>query len=91
MAKWICGVFLAIAGFAWLDSVAGPQSPVGVPQQLAALRAMIEEVKSAFAGIESKLDELAAPVSTEVFTGPLERASNLSSNFKCMVVNASGA
>lgn len=90
MTKRASVVLLVVcAAVAWQAALLTAQSDRGVPQQLAALGSMIEQLQSAVADIQEKLDGLAAPVSTDVFTGPLQRASNPASNFKCMALNAS--
>jgi hypothetical protein len=51
-----------------------------VPAQLAEIRAMLSR-------INSKLENIDPTLSTDIFTGPLQRASTPLSNFQCMVVN----
>jgi len=78
MIKWLLGpvpVLASVLGLAAVDSVAAQ----GIPQELQALNAKVAAIQATLDGIN---------LTTNIVTGPLQRASNPGSNFKCMVVNA---
>lgn len=79
MVKWGAGLFLMLASMAG-EAAVSPLAAQGVPAQLA-------EIRATLASINSKLDNIDPTLTTDIFTGPLQRASTALSNFKCMVVN----
>ncbi len=90
MLKWLLGLVLVLASVVGTAAVSRVAAQ-GVPQELKALNTKVADIQATLDGINSKLDNIDPTVNTDIFTGPLQRSSTATANFKCMAVNVGTA
>ena len=85
MLKWISGLTLASIPFVWVTSSSVSAQNGQAP--FVTIVSMLTDIQDTLDTLGEALGGLDPSAPADVVTGPLQRASNPASNFKCMVVN----